>query len=155
MIYKAKKEDAKAVASLAIKMWTDNTLEGLTREFEKIIESENSAVLLMTAGTKPMGYAQCQLRHDYVEGTDSSPVGYLEGIYIAEDYRRQGCARKLLEKCQIWAKEQGCTEFASDCEIDNENSYKFHLKMGFIEANRIICFTKQLYPQKPEDVKDL
>ena len=155
MIYKAKKEDAKIVAELAIRMWNHHTIEELTADFEEIIEKEDAAVLLMTAGKTPMGFAQCQLRHDYVEGTESSPVGYLEGIYIADDYRRQGCARKLLEKCQIWAKEQGCTEFASDCEISNEVSYQFHLKMGFIEANRIICFTKPLYPVSPEDVADL
>ena len=155
MIYKAKREDASIVAELAIRMWPENTMEGLTAEFEEIIAREDAAVLLMTAGRTPMGFAQCQLRHDYVEGTETSPVGYLEGIYIAEDYRRQGCARKLLEKCQVWAKEQGCTEFASDCEIINEASYRFHLKMGFVEANRIICFTKPLYPVSPEEVENL
>lgn len=50
----------------------------------------------------------------------------------------------MLEACQEWAKEQGCTEFASDCELVNEASVKFHLRMGFEEANRIICFTKKL-----------
>ena len=60
------------------------------------------------------------------------------------DYRRQGIARELVRACQIFAKEQGCTEFASDCELDNEESLQFHLKMGFEEANRIICFTKKL-----------
>ena len=155
MIFKAKKEDARTVATLAIKMWSDHTMEELTGDFEEIIAREDSAVLLMTAGPIPIAFAQCQLRHDYVEGTQTSPVGYLEGIYVAEDYRRQGCAKKLLEKCQIWAKEQGCTEFASDCEISNESSYKFHLKMGFVEANRIICFTKPLYTHNPEELKDL
>ena len=144
MIYKAKKEDASIVAELAIRMWPHHTLKDLTADFEEIIAKEGAAVFLMTAGRIPMGFAQCQLRHDYVEGTQSSPVGYLEGIYISEDYRRQGCANKLLEKCQDWAGEQGCREFASDCEITNEASYRFHLKMGFAEANRIICFTKQL-----------
>ena len=155
MIYKAKKEDALTVAKMAIKMWTEHTVGELAKDFEHIIESENSAVLLMTAGTQPIGFAQCQLRHDYVEGTESSPVGYLEGIFIEENYRRQGCARKLLGKCQVWAREQGCTEFASDCELDNESSYKFHLKMGFVEANRVICFTKQLYPNVPEELREL
>ncbi len=50
----------------------------------------------------------------------------------------------MLKACQEWAKEQGCTEFASDCEQVNKDSLKFHLKMGFEEANRIICFTKKL-----------
>ena len=61
-----------------------------------------------------------------------------------EEYRKRGVARDMLEACQKWAKEQGCAEFASDCELDNEDSLKFHIKMGFVEANRIICFTKKL-----------
>ncbi len=72
------------------------------------------------------------------------PVGYLEAIYVAEDCRKQGLARELLDACQGWAKEKGCREFASDCELDNTQSLKFHLSVGFEEANRIICFTKKL-----------
>ncbi len=33
-------------------------------------------------------------------------------------------------------------EMASDCELQNTDSLKFHLAMGFEEANRIICFKK-------------
>ena len=86
----------------------------------------------------------CGLRHDYVEGTDSSPVGYLEGIFVMEKYRKRGIAKELLKNCQKWAQEQGCGEFASDCEIMNEDSLRFHLHVGFEEVNRIICFTKKL-----------
>ena len=63
---------------------------------------------------------------------------------MAEGKRRRGVARKLLAACKKWAREQGCLEFASDCELDNAESYKFHLAMGFTEANRIICFTQKL-----------
>ena len=34
--------------------------------------------------------------------------------------------------------------FASDCELGNGESLRFHLAMGFREANRVICFTKEL-----------
>ena len=80
----------------------------------------------------------------YVEGTDSSPVGYLEGIYVVDGFRKNGIARGLLTACENWAKSKGCTEFASDCESDNLQSLQFHLNVGFREANRIICFTKKL-----------
>jgi len=46
--------------------------------------------------------------------------------------------------CEIWSKEIGCKEFASDCELENLASFKFHMAMGFEEANRIICFRKML-----------
>jgi len=79
-----------------------------------------------------------------VEGTDSSPVGYLEGIFVEEEFRKKGYAKELLASCERWAKEMGCTEFASDCELENTGSLAFHLRMGFMEANRVICFTKKL-----------
>ena len=60
------------------------------------------------AEDKPIAFAQCQLRHDYVEGTESSPVGYLEGIFVSEGYRKKGCAAELLSECERWAKEKGC-----------------------------------------------
>ena len=39
---------------------------------------------------------------------------------------------------------RSCREFASDCELSNLESLAFHLRLGFVEANRIICFTKKL-----------
>ena len=86
----------------------------------------------------------CCLRHDYVEGCKTSPVGYLEGISIHEEYRHQGIARKLVSECEQWAREKGCSEFASDCELTNISSWNFHLSVGFQEENRIICFRKTL-----------
>ena len=65
-------------------------------------------------------------------------------MYVKEEYRGKGFAKELLSECQKWAKEKGCQEFASDCELDNITSLKFHMAMGFEEANRIICFTKKL-----------
>lgn len=144
MIRKATRDDAMNVAKLAIQMWEDNTLEGLTEEMAEIIASPESAVFLLYDGEMPVGFAQCQLRHDYVEGTNSSPVGYLEGIFVEEGYRNKGYAKELLKQCEAWAKDMGCSEFASDCELTNTGSLAFHLKMGFDEANRVICFTKKL-----------
>ena len=144
MIYKAGHSDAQAAAEMAILMWGSHTVEELTEDMATVIDSPEGAVFLAREGEEFIGFAQCQLRNDYVEGTESSPVGYLEGILVREEYRHQGYARALLERCQQWAKEQGCSEFASDCELDNEESHRFHMKVGFEEANRVICFIKQL-----------
>ena len=144
MIRKAEINDLPILAELACQLWPDHTVEEMRLEFAEIITKNDAAFFLAYAEETAIGFAQCQLRHDYVEGTDSSPVGYLEGIYVAEGYRKQGIARELLFACESWAKEKGCTEFASDCELDNVQSLQFHLNVGFEEANRIICFTKKL-----------
>ena len=95
-------------------------------------------------GRQARRFAQCQLRRDYVEGTDTSPVGYLEGVFVLGEYRLRGYAKELLSCCENWAKQKHCSEFASDCELENDVSLRFHIAMGFEEANRIICFRKDI-----------
>ncbi len=142
-IKRASVNEAGLVAQLAIQMWENNSVEGLEKDFVDYMNN-GGAVFLAWNDNTVIGFAQCGFRHDYVEGTKTSPVGYLEGVFVEVNYRRQGIARELVRACQMFAKEQGCTEFASDCELDNVESLQFHLKMGFEEANRIICFTKRL-----------
>ena len=144
MIQKAEIKDLPVIAELACQLWLDNSVEEMQAEFAETLTKPDAAFFLAYADETAVGFAQCQLRYDYVEGTDSSPVGYLEGIYVADGYRQQGFARELLAACESWAKSKGCTEFASDCELENAQSLQFHLNVGFEEANRIICFTKKL-----------
>ena len=144
MIRRAETKDLPVLAELACRLWPHHDVQEMEAEMAQILALEDAAFFLAYAGEKAVGFAQCQLRHDYVEGTDSSPVGYLEGIYVAEGCRKQGVARDLLGACESWAKARGCREFASDCELGNEESLRFHLNVGFEEANRIICFTKKL-----------
>lgn len=143
MIQKAESKDAVILAQLAVRMW-EHPIQELQDDFCDLLCNEQAAVFILYVDDKAVGFAQCQLRNDYVEGTSSNPVGYLEGIFVSEDYRKRGFARKLLAKCEEWAAQQGCTEFASDCELENDTSLAFHLATGFTEANRVICFTKKM-----------
>lgn len=143
-IRKATVKDVSEIANLAVKMWKTHTVKELEEEFIDYIGKSNNIIFIVTIGEILVGFAQCGLRYDYVEGTISSPVGYLEGIFVEEKYRKRGFAKALVDACQKWAKECGCDEFASDCELNNEASLKFHLKIGFVEKNRIICFAKKL-----------
>ena len=139
------KMDAAALsdaAALAKKLWTE--AQSLREEFLAALDDPEFAVFLGYEDTVPMAFAQCQLRHDYVEGCETSPVGYLEGIFVEAAFRGKGAAKELLARCEEWAGERNCTEFASDCELTNIQSIAFHKKMGFAEENRIVCFKKEL-----------
>ena len=144
MITQAKKEEIPAIANLAVQMWEDAITEELADEMSEVIDSDEGVIFVAKEYGQAIGFAQCQLRHDYVEGTESSPVGYLEGIFVAEEFRKKGLAKDLLKACEDWAREKGCSEFASDCELENKESLKFHIGVGFEEVNRVICFTKRL-----------
>lgn len=144
MIRKAESKDLPILAELASRLWPEHTPEELSVEFARIVVLPDAAFFLACEDGIAVGFAQCQLRYDYVEGTETSPVGYLEGIFVAEEFRKHGIAKGLLGACESWARDKGCTEFASDCELSNVQSLRFHLNVGFEEANRIICFTKKL-----------
>lgn len=143
-IRKAEKQDLPILAVLACRLWPHHRVEEMLTEYRYGITNPDTAFFLAYAEGNAIGFAQCGLRHDYVEGTSSSPVGYLEGIYVMSNHRHEGIAKHLLKECENWAKSKGCSEFASDCELTNTDSLKFHLNVGFEEANRIICFAKQI-----------
>lgn len=141
---RAEPGEARQLSPIVRIIWPDHTLEELAEIISGYIDSENSAVFAETVDGEYAGVALCCLRHDYVEGCETSPVGYLEGVSIREEYRHRGIARKLVAECEQWAREKGCAEFASDCELTNTASLDFHLNIGFQEENRIICFKKKL-----------
>lgn len=144
-IRRADIKDLGKVSQLANLLWSGSSYAELMEQMEKTLQRSTEAVFLAFMGEYPIGFAQCALRYDYVEGTSGyGNVGYLEGLYVRENYRNRGVARALVGYCEDWARGNRCVEFASDCEIDNLDSYNFHLKLGFNEANRIICFVKRL-----------
>ena len=98
-IRKAETADLDAVTRLFLALWPSHEEGELREEFAGLLKEEESAVFLCVADGEPVAAAQCGLCHDYVEGTSSSPVGYLEGIYVSPAYRRQGIAGKLCAAC--------------------------------------------------------
>jgi aminoglycoside 6'-N-acetyltransferase I len=137
---------AQAIATLALLLWSDHELEEMIQDFTEDLQNENQALFLCLDDTLEVGFAQFALRHDYVEGTDRQPVGYVEGIYVREGYRHKGIAKRLIRLGEGWAQGKGCCQMASDCELTNTDSLHFHLNCGFSEANRIICFVKDIQP---------
>ena len=144
MIRQMQASNIDELVDLALELWPDHSREEMAGEMAPLLAAADAAVFGWQEGDSWEAFAQCQLRHDYVEGCDTSPVGYLEGIFVREPLRGKGVAKALLERCEAWAKNQGCREFASDCELSNVDSLRFHLTAGFQEAGRIICFTKRL-----------
>lgn len=143
-ISKATEKELEIVSILANKMWNESSIQDLENEFKNVLVSDDNAVYIAEQNGNPIGFAHCSLRNDYVEGTESSPVGYLEGVFVDSEYRRKGFAKALVYTCEEWARQKGCIEFASDCELENKESICFHEHAGFSETNRIICYVKKI-----------
>jgi aminoglycoside 6'-N-acetyltransferase I len=101
-------------------------------------------LMMYDAQGVPIGFIEGSIRSDYVNGTESSPVGFVEGVYVAPAWRRQGVARQLFAAIGDWARARGCRELASDALLENETSQHAHRALGFRETERVVYFTKKL-----------
>jgi aminoglycoside 6'-N-acetyltransferase I len=93
---------------------------------------------------EPAGLAEAALRRDYVNGTASTPVAFLEAIYVRPEARRQGIAASLVGAVERWARGCGCRELASDALLENHVSHAVHRALGFEETERVVFFRKKL-----------
>ena len=96
------------------------------------------------ADGSPCGFVEASIRTDYVNGTSSSPVLFLEGLYVAPPHRRRGIAVQLVRAVAAWGATRGCTEFASDVLLENTLSQRVHCALGFQETERVIYYRKPL-----------
>lgn len=90
-----------------------------------------------------LGFVELSLRN-YGEGCSTSPVPYVEGLYVAEGARRNNVGRLLMAAAEDWARANGFTEMASDTQIENAASLRAHQAYGFTEVERIVCLRKHL-----------
>lgn len=93
---------------------------------------------------EPCGFAEASVRTDYVNGTQASPVAFLEGIYVAPQYRRQGIAKELVAAVAHWAHSAGYRELASDALLGNALSHTVHQALGFVETERVVFYRRAI-----------
>ena len=91
-----------------------------------------------------MGFAEVSLRTDYVNVTSTSPVAFLEGLYVTPQARRMGVAAALVNRACEWGRARGCSEIASDTSLDNQASQLVHRALGFEETERVVYYRKAL-----------
>jgi aminoglycoside 6'-N-acetyltransferase I len=92
----------------------------------------------------PIGLAEVAVRVDHVNGTKSSPVAFLEALYVVPTHRKTGVARRLVAAVEAWAQARGLRELASDTELHNLPSQATHCALGFAETERVIYYRKRL-----------
>ena len=129
---------------LVLEFWPECNFEEEHQHYDRLINREDEVVLLVRQDTAYAGFAHASTRTEYVEGADTSPVGYLEAVFVKPLYRKNGMARKLVEEIEAWARSKGLKQLASDTAIINAGSIAFHEEAGFEEVNRIVCFMKDI-----------
>ena len=138
--------DATVWAALRMALWPDESAQELAGDVDKHLAGAGRGVAFVACDERDVaiGFAEATVRRDYVNGTDTSPVGFLEGWYVEPAWRARGVGRALVAAVERWTRQQGCAELASDTWLDGVSSQRAHLACGFEETERIVCFRKRL-----------
>jgi len=142
----ATEADSADWAELRQALWPSNGLARHAADIAALLAAPGDTInfIARLPDGRAVGLAEAGLRHDYVNGCKTSPVAFLEGIYVAADLRRSGIARQLVAAIEDWARARGCTEFASDTGLGNLESQQMHNALGFSETQRVVFFRKIL-----------
>lgn len=146
-IVPATRDHLGAWAEMRITLWPWDEVEDHAEEAEELYLEGNpdrAAFIALDDAGSAIGFAEATLRRDYVEGCETSPVAFLEGIFVRPEARLDGVARALVAAVADWGRARGCSEFASNVLIDNAESLRFHAAIGFAETERVVYFRKEL-----------
>lgn len=144
VIRPATTDDAHQIAALANLLWPDTDFNELVETVHESLKSSDDAIFVAMNESAMIGFVMVELRHDYVEASTSSPVGYIEGIFVLPAYRHGGVGRELVQAAETWCANKGCSEMGSDTEVENTASQKFHKQCGYAIASHIVHFIKPL-----------
>jgi aminoglycoside 6'-N-acetyltransferase I len=142
--------DREQLLQMRVALWPKSSVEEHALELDAILEGRPPVtmplvILVAEANDRTLaGFLEVDLR-SHADGCDPSrPVGYIEGWYVAEQFRRMAVGRKLLAAAEDWARGQGCIEIASDTWIDNDVSQRVHESLGYEVVDRCVHYRKRL-----------
>jgi aminoglycoside 6'-N-acetyltransferase I len=131
--------------ALRLALWSDASEAEHLFAMADALKRHHYVRLALNADGSAMGFVEASKRMDYVNGTSSSPVAFLEGIYVAPGFRRSGVARALVNSVVNWASAEGCLELASDSLLDNTAAHAMHRALDFEETERVVYFSRRLH----------
>ena len=126
-------------------LWPDDDHLELRRILKGLMQfPQYKNIIAISDADEPIAFAIFSIRNNYIEGSRSDRVGFVEAIYVKSEHRRQGVAKNLVDLGEAWVLSQGCTEMGSDAYITNIESRIFHQKSGFRETGELVCFIKNI-----------
>jgi aminoglycoside 6'-N-acetyltransferase I len=149
-IRQAEISDQHELAKMHELLWPESSMEEHRRELDSILVSGRYGTLPMAILVSHSedgaltGFIEVGLRSHADCCDTAQPVGFVEGWFVHEPYRKQGIGTALMRSAEDWARSHGCREMASDTWIDDERSQHAHQALGFEVVDRCVHFRKAL-----------
>lgn len=136
VIRRLQDNDAEQWLRLRKALWPEADLDELKYEMIDIRADANQPVFVAQCPDGSLcGMLEVSIRKT-APGCVTDRIGYLEGWYVDEAWRRHGVGRRLVAAAEAWARALGCVEMASDTNPEYAISPLAHEALGFHEVER-------------------
>ena len=130
---------------LRSRLWPDGNDSEHLRYMADALARGHFVRLAFAPDGSAAGFVEASQRVDYVNGTSTSPVAFLEGLYVEPSARRKRVAQALVAEVERWAVALGCSELASDSPVENVAAHATHRALGFEETERVVYFRRAVH----------
>ena len=140
MIKEGKKSDYDIISDIMQSSNNNSLLDEEIKVIREALTNYSKVVYIDYENEIPVAFAQCTLKED----DQLNQIGYLEQIHIKKNYKNKGIDKRLLLKCEEWAKNKGCNKFTASCSIDDTQKLDLYNYSGFSEINKVAYFSKNI-----------
>ena len=124
-------------------LWPDSDPKEEAREIthflaippRPLLPTLHAAFVCSQPGGRLCGLVEVSI-HKTAPGCQTDRIGYLEAWYVDPEWRGQGIGRALVERAEMWAREEGCREMASDTTPFYPLSPGAHAALDYDEVER-------------------
>ncbi|MBP2243165.1 ribosomal protein S18 acetylase RimI-like enzyme [Cytobacillus eiseniae] len=126
-------------ANLYPEYFKEYNFEEIKIFFQKIIDQEEFAFLLLEDDEQPLGYAWIEFRN-YPANTFKKAYKsvYVHQISITENQRKKGYGSKLMDEITDIAKVNGINKIELDYWFNNEIAKNFYKKNDFVKYREFV-----------------
>lgn len=113
-LHPARPIDSTDCLRLREQLWEgDDHAAEIAQYFDGELDEPVEVLIARAADGTAVGHVELSIRDD-IAGLEGQRTGYIEGLYVDDAHRHRRVALQLLRASEAWARQQGCSAFASD-----------------------------------------
>lgn len=98
--------------------------------FTKIYDKDYNSLICVLCDNDIIGFIYGFLKHEKGEFAKEN-VGFIDAIYVKNEYRKQGIASKLIEEFYNWCRSKDIKYIEIGSFVKNEAAFSLYKKFGF------------------------